>query len=245
MINAHRLDAGFAKQEAPTLANLDRVRAARGVLALAIVLLESMGCATPNFSDIVIGPNFVPQNVHRLHWQLPPDVRRLAVLPLTGTQTTVGSDAGLELLYPVLLDEVNKTKKFEVIAVTSEQLRQWTGRVTWNAQENLPPNFFHLLKTELGCDAVLFSRLNLYHAYPPLAVGWNLKLVAVGDAKQLWAADEILDAAEQRVVNGARRHQQAQERLSPGLADSRSILVSPKRFGQYAASTILATLPER
>jgi hypothetical protein len=208
-------------------------------------VLGGLGCAAPNFSDTAVGPNFVPKNVYRSNAQLPGNVRRLAVLPMTSAQSDARSDAGLEVLYPALLDEVSKTKKFEVIAVPSELLRQWTGRSTWNAEENLPPDFFQLLKTELGCEAVLFSRLGLFHPYPPLAVGWNLKLVQVDGTKLLWAVDEVIDTTDPSVVSGARRHQKAQEQLSAHLADSRSILVSPKRFGQYAVKTILATLPER
>src|SRR5439155_14524295 len=113
---------------------------------------------------------------------------------------------------------------------------------TWNAEDTLPPNFFQLLENQLGCDAVLFSRLSLFHPYPPLAVGWNLKLVQLEEAKVLWAADEVVDAADRSVVSGARRYQKTQEQLATGLADSHSILVSPKRFGQYAADIILASL---
>ena len=110
------LTAHCRGNESPRSAKSELVRAGQVVLSIAFILLGSSGCATPNFSDSVIGSNFVPQNVHRLYRQLPPDVRRLAVLPMTSAQTTARSDAGVEVLYPVLLDEVNKTRKFEVIS---------------------------------------------------------------------------------------------------------------------------------
>src|SRR5262245_51466320 len=115
-----------------------RVSAMRFVQALAIIAVGIAGCATPSLSDIVVGSDFVPQNVHRSNSHLPSDVRRVAVLPMTSAQTS--SDIGVELLFPVLLDELTKTKKFEVIPVTSEQLGQWTGKIAWKAEENLPQN---------------------------------------------------------------------------------------------------------
>src|SRR5687768_5760689 len=212
------------------------------MLTLALVMLGIVGCAT---SDFVSGSNFVPSNVHVSNRQLPPGVRRVAILPMTSAGDKAVSAAGLELLHPILLDEMTKTKKFEVIPVLSEQLRHWTGKSSWNAVDKLPPDFLMRLQGELGCDAVLFSQLHVFHPYPPLAVGWNLKLVDVANAQILWAADEVVDSAEPSVANGARRYQRAQERLPTRLADSRSILVSPTRFGHYAANVILASLPER
>ncbi len=238
-------DAHFRGQGSPKTISADWLRAACSVLALVVFLCVSMGCATPDFSDLVIGSNYVPQNVHRSQPRLASNIRRLAVLPMTSTQTTAQYGAGLELLSPILLDEMSKTRKFEVISVSSERLRHWTGRSSWNAEENLPPDLLQVLRTELACDAILFSRLSLFHPYPPLAVGWNLKLVDANDTNLLWAADEVVDASDQSVASGARRYQKAREHHSAHVADSRSILLSPKRFGQYAASAILTSLPTR
>jgi hypothetical protein len=42
------------------------------------------------------------------------------------------------MLEAVLSEELGKTKKFELVAVTSEQMRIWTGRPAWRAEETLP-----------------------------------------------------------------------------------------------------------
>ena len=210
-----------------------------------IVLALVVGCKTPQVSDIVVGPSYSPKNVHRLNERLAKEVRRVAVLPLTCDNMQSEAESGWEMLEPVLREELGKTGKFELIPVPPEKVRQWTGHRTWTAEERLPADFFKLLRDEQGCDAVLFCRVTQFHAYPPLAVGLNLKLVQAETPKLLWAVDEVIDAAEPCVVNGARRYQQAQEQLPASLADSRSILNSPRGFGRYAASAMFATLPER
>lgn len=213
------------------------------VLAGSVALWS--GCRTVQLVDPVVGSNYVPDNVHHFNGRLASQVRRVAVLPLTCDGRRGEVEAGRETLEPVLLKELGKTKRFELITVSPDQLRHWTGRTVWTAEERLSLDLLRLLREELGCEAVLFSRVTQFHAYPPLVVGLNLKLVDAADPKFLWVADEVFDAADPPVVNGARRYQQRQERLPAAVADSRSILYSPTRFGHYAASTLFATLPER
>jgi len=212
----------------------------------ALVLVGFLcGCKTPRLSDPVTGGDYEPQNFYQAWPQFPAGIRRVAVLPTTGDANQSAMQSGQVALGMVLLEELGKTKKFEVVTVSSEQMRTWTGRSHWRAEETLPPNLFQLLQTELGCDAVLFSRLTQYRAYPPLAVGFSLKLAELKNAEILWAADEVFDATEPRVVNSARRYQLTREQLPTALADSRSILNSPTGFGRYAASRVFETLPQR
>lgn len=204
-----------------------------------------VGCKTPRLTDIVIGPSYRPENVHCAPDHLASEVRRVAVLPVTYDATRTGLEAGRDLFEPLLSDELIKKNRFELVSVSPEELRRWTGRRSWTAEERLPVDFFKVLQDELGCEAVLFCHLTRFHAYPPLAVGMNLKLVDAHSPMPLWAADEVLDAADPSVVNGARRYQQTREQLPAALADSRSILNSPRGFSRYAAATVLSTLPER
>jgi hypothetical protein len=166
-------------------------------------------------------------------------------LPVTSPAEPFELDAGREMLEPVITDELGRTGKFELVRVPPEKLRAWTGRLTWSAEDALPAHLLKQLRDELECDAVLFTRLTRFRAYPPLAVGLSLKLVEVDKAEYVWAADELFDAHEPGVVNDARRFQQKREQLPATLADSRSILNSPTAFGRYAAHSVFRTLPVR
>jgi len=184
-------------------------------------------------------------NFHKQADGLPNSLRRVAVLPMTSGQPAAQGEAGVRSLYPVLVEEIEKLNKFETVFVSSEQLWQWTGRRGWNAEEQLPSDLLPALAERLACDAVLFSRLDQFHGYPPMVVGWNLKLVDLNDARILWAADELFDSADPTVRRAAMRYQKGKERSPRRLADARSILVSPRLFGQYTANAALATLPDR
>jgi hypothetical protein len=195
--------------------------------------------------DIVLGSSYVPANVHSRDPLLPNTLRRVAVLPVTTASDQAELQAGAEALEPILWTELNKLKRFEVQPITPAQLVSWTGRPAWRAQERLPSGLLDKARMELGCDALLFVELTTYRAYPPLAVGWNLRLVDGGTSPVLWAGEEIFDAGVPAVVNGARRYQQQQATDSKPLADSMGILNSPRRFGQYTLHTLLGTMPGR
>lgn len=203
------------------------------------------GCKSLQISDPVTGASYRPDNYYRSWSHLPVNIRRVAVLPATCDATLSDVQSGRDLLEPIISEELGKTKKFEVIAVTPSQLRTWTGRSSWRAEDPLPPEFLKVLQRELECDAVLFSRVTQYRAYPPITVGFSFKLAEVTTANFVWATDEIFDSSEPSVVNSARRYQLMREQLPPSLADSHSILSSPSGFGRYAASSVFQTLPER
>lgn len=213
--------------------------------ALVVALGATAGCKTGRLSDPVMGVGYSPGNVYTSFSQLPVSLRRVAVLPLTCDTKASELEYGRQVLGAVLSEELGKTKKFELVAVSPEQLRIWTGRTAWRAEETLPADFLKLIKEQLGCDAVLFSRLTQYRAYPPLTVGFSLKLAEVDTTEFVWAVDEIFDASEPSVVNSARRYQLTREQLPASLSDSRSILNSPSGFGRYAANSVFQTLPAR
>ncbi len=222
--------------EAPRLSLSTRLS-----LALAFLLA---GCHTPHVQKLVLGPDYQPSNIFRQCDALPAELRRVAVLPLVTDSSQVEVVAGREALEPVLRTELLKAKKFEVVWVTPEALRHSTGRTAWSSQDKLPPDLFARLRDLTGCDGVLLCQLSRYHAYPPIIIGWNLKLINASNAQILWAADEIFDGAEPLVSNAARRYELKHDKSGP-TTDSPMILTSPRNFGHYTLWALLNTLPAR
>jgi len=173
------------------------------------------------------------------------NIRRVVVLPLVCDENNSILTEGRAELEPILLDELIKTKRFEVVSSDSDFLKNRTTRAEWGSEDVLPPEFFTLLRDNSGCDAVLFSRLTVFRAYPPLAVGWRIRLVDAQTRRTIWSADEVFDGGQPAVENGARRHQLNEERAPGGAPDEWFIQNSPSKFGQYTAARLLATLPPR
>jgi len=214
-----------------------------GLLACWLTLLS--GCSFSPYFAQVTTPAFQPDNVYREEASLPPGIKRVAVLPLTTLTDEAALEFGRETLGPVLLQELGKARLFELVPVSSAELRLLTGRDRWSGEEKLPQDLFEKLKDKLGVDAVLFSRLTQYRAYEPLSIGWRLKLLDAEEPHILWAVDEVFDARVPEVAAAARQFAQANPEAATSLSDARTILVSPRRFGQYTASALVETLPAR
>jgi hypothetical protein len=213
-------------------------------LAAATILALGTGCRTKALTDPIIGPNYQVSNVFRKDTVLPAQVRRVAVLPLSYRESSALLVSGKDSLQPVLASELIKASRFETFFIEPAQLKQWTGREHWDAYEALPSNLFKLLVEKTGANAILFATLSEYKPYPPMAIGWRMKLVGT-DAETLWAIEEIFDASQVAVSNSARRYDRDHVRSNPALEDSRSVLLSPTRFGKYTLDVVLKTLPNR
>lgn len=201
------------------------------------------GCLTDRPPDVVMGSLHRPVNFHTGASAEMQMVRRVAVLPVvTDVEGAVGK-FGRDTLEPEIRAEMSQMGRFELVYPTPQQLRQWTGKMAWTAEETLPRTFLGTLHKQTGCDAVLFCRLTAYRPYPPLTIGWSLKLVETRQGKILWAAEEIFDAGNPAVANSARLYYQKHTKDQPPLNDSRSILNSPRHFGRYAFHALVITLP--
>lgn len=209
-------------------------------LSLPLLAILFAGCASQarNVAGVA-----APENVFSYGRRLPNTVQRVAVMPLVCAQPRADLPEGREALSPVLLGELIRTKRFEVVSAGSESLRVRTGRSEWSGAEALPADFFESLRRSYGCDAVLFSELTVFRAYAPISVGWRFKLVDVRTRQILWSADEVFDAPPPSV---------AKETLSEWCPyyretakDDWAVRNSPRQLGQYAAAQMFATLPAR
>ncbi|MGC8886398.1 MAG: hypothetical protein ACP5MG_04480 [Verrucomicrobiia bacterium] len=213
-------------------------------LGLLFFLMIISGCTTVNLSDTVIGPDYIPTNIYTNAAPPLKTVRRVAVLPITTSGKDISSDYIYKNYQPILMGELFKVKKFEVFEINSELLRELTGRREWMAEEKLPIDFFNKLRDSTGCDAVLFAKVTLYKPYPPVAMGWNIKLVESDSARILWSCDEVFNGGTESVANSARRYYQRHLNLGAPGSDSRTILRTPRQFAQYVCYELLSRLPQ-
>jgi hypothetical protein len=214
-------------------------------LAVLGALALLAGCETPSARALGLHLPYKPHNIFLADNKLPGEIKRVAVLPLAcdGRQTDLA--AGRDALEPVLFAELIRAKHFEVVQISREELWRLTGRADWTGEDVLPANILDVLKQESGCDAVLFPELTAFRAYPPMAVGWRLKLVEVRQKKTLWAGDEHFDDGNPAVIAGARHYQRRGQVVLDNNSGGWRAVNSPRQFGQYSIDSLLGTLPAR
>lgn len=230
---------------APSCTHRVRRNAALALIGL-LVLSSGSGCRSwQALARKTNPPAFQPVNHFAQFEKLPAFVRRVAVLPIhVPTENFYATDSRSQL-EPVFFGELGKLNRFELKAVTEEQLRAWTGREQWAAQDPLPQDFFQRLRKETECDAVLFTQVSSYRPYRPMVVGWNLRLIDARLRSVLWGAEEVFDSGQLDVSVAAQRYYEEQSSDAKDLGDSERILLSPSRFNQYTIHAILASLPPR
>ncbi len=221
----------------------------KGLAGLLLAAFFTSGCQTTPWSwdefPRPMAAAHTPSNVY-LPNALPTDLRRVALLPLILPANSGEAEDSRLAMERALQQEILKGNRFELIVITPTQLREWTGKAQWSAEDKLPHDFFTSVREHAGCDALLFARVTRFRAYPPLTVGFNVKLI-YGEAphRVLWAVDEVFDAGQPGVVSAATAFAKRNSTGSEHLSDGWSVLHSPEKFSQYAANAVVATLPSR
>ena len=215
------------------------------VISLMAASAAFAGCSTLDVASPSLQSAYRPDNVYSFERRLPVEMRRVAVMPLTCDDQQTALVSGRDALGSVLIAELMKTRKFEVVTVRPDDLRRLTGKDRWSGEELLPAGMLDSLRENYGCDAVLFGRLTDFRAYAPLAVGWRLKLVDAHSGYTIWAGDELFDAGKPGVMAAVRHYREKQIKTGNAAEGDWAFLNSPRRFGQYAVAQMFDTLPAR
>lgn len=217
-------------------------------LALAAALSFG-GCETSarRMADNPTTPGYVPSNVSRLEGDMPADIRRVVLMPMTRDQVSEEMIDGGEVFESALGSQLMAERQLEAVRIHPDTVRRLLGKHHYRVDEPLPPSFLATLRRDPGVDAALFIHLKGYRAYPPLLVAASLRLVSLKDGAVIWASDESFDASNPAVTAGARRYRLSHQAWlsTPQLEDSKAALQSPRLFCDYAAQALVKTMPPR
>lgn len=232
----------------PRARQLSRVRFLYGVSFLqCAVWVGLVGCLTglvPSVPGGGLRPTNPPWNVYRAAPDLPRDLRRIAVLPLYTGRVSIEPESRAQL-EQALHAELLRSGFAETIPVPPDTLRRLFGRGAWPADEPLPPDFLARLRTETAADAVLFAEVTAYRPYRPALLGWRLRLVDTRSATTWWAADQLFDTTDPRLLRAAACWEAAGQPWWQRRPDGWRTLQAPRELARLTSATLLATLPGR
>ena len=211
----------------------------RPSLALTALLALLAGCSSIPRKLEDVGPIYTPSNVRGpAVW--PADLARVAVLPAHDVAGRLPSES-LSAYDPLWQRGLGSMQRAELVPVARPELSVWTGRESFSSTGLLPAGLLERVARETGAQAALFLDLTTVKSYPPLALGFRARLVALPGGETIWIADELFDASDADTARGARRFARAND-SAPGDA-AHGVLQSPSRFGNYAFHAVAALLP--
>ncbi|MCS7089650.1 MAG: hypothetical protein RMN51_01975 [Verrucomicrobiota bacterium] len=213
---------------------------------LATWLLMTGSAAAGQFPQWFSKVQSRPLNVYRASPVLPSDLQRVAVLPLSCALPHLDPDTQRSL-EEALHQGLIRNGFAEVRPIRSTDLKKWTGRPTWSLDQPLPTDFFQKIREATGADAVLFVEVTVFRAYRPVTLGWRLRLVDARSGCTWWAADEVFDTADFRVIRAARQFEEPDRwhvfRRSGG--DGWRTLQVPRELARMTVAWLATTLPAR
>ena len=219
---------------------------------LSLTLLAALllvGTACQNMSQRNLGPYFGPfhniGNVYLAPSGLPDTVRRVAVLPLIPSRGNRDAERGLHAMQAVFTEEFARNRRVDVVTITADRLQRMFGRRGYYADEPLPFDFLPRLRTETDCQAVLFTELSTFRAYPPVALGWKLHLFDLESEELIWAVDEVFDGGEAAVANSLARHIRKSQASHQAAATEILVLNSPREMARFSIAEMITTLMKK
>ena len=209
---------------------------------LATLIFSLTGCSLINKRNdpTRVGPFVGIANVYQPAG-LPPNLQRVAILPLVPGRANRDAERGVPLVRQTFAEEFSRARIFDTVLVSPYHLEQLTGARALYADSELPVDFTQNLTKGTACQAVLFAELTTYRAYPPIAIGWKLHLFDLQTEQLLWATDEVFDTGQAPVANALRRHMR--ENLSPNNVAPTEIIVldSPRELARFTLSALIST----
>lgn len=213
--------------------------------ALLVWSLLIAGCQSSKPALPELGARFEPKNIYRAVEVLPGDLQRVVLMPVTVSSPDLATLDHRRQLARILEEELRKTHRFEVVKATPEELRRGFGKDAFSASEVLPADLLSRIQAAHSADGVLFVQIASYRPFPPVAIGWELRLVTADQGRTLWSVDEAFDASQAEVARAARDYFRSHHTGSSELADPQADLRSPSRFCRYTAQALWQTLPKR
>jgi hypothetical protein len=221
------------------------LRPFRLALALLLVVVAGAGCASVEHKPAKQKPvtqaarNFVGEK------RLPANLRRVVLLPVCGGDAAEPESA--EALDAAFATALERQMRFEVVTLSREECRRRFGAESLLSAAALPAGFLDEISHDFAAQGVLFVDLTAYHPLRPIAIGVRAKLALLDGGKLIWSFDQVFSASDPSVIAGVRGYYAAGggDRGETPANLPEAALISPSRFGAYAAEATFETLPPR
>lgn len=209
---------------------------------LGLLLFLTSACTSPRMEremqDRPRGAGYRLTNLSAVDL-LPPDLRRVAVLPVFAQTHHALDQAPFEALYH---GELRRAGRFELFIVSEQTLRGILSRDAVSLHESFPKELMDYLSAR-GIDGVLQLNVPEYRPYRPLVVGISARLFSLNSGSVLWKVDESFRASEKRTVASAREYALAHKTDRYPNNDSFAVLRGPLLFSEFVLHTIVTSLP--
>lgn len=137
--------------------------------------------------------------------------------------------------------ELQKSAKFDIVVpqgfqdILSQQKDIWTRGL-------IRPETIVEAKKRYKVEAIIFGTITQYQPYEPPVLGIKIGMFSATSGNIMWSSDAVFDSSEASVIKLVKSYYKNHYQRKQSLYDWKIVLLSMKRYAQFAAHYMVGTL---
>lgn len=200
------------------------------------------GCVISKMSDSVhdkfITKKFDTINYYQSEEYRNTTLHRVLLLPFTIESRR---DKVVDEVTEAFYIELQKSAKFDIIVPQGFQDILSQQKDIWN-RGLIRPETLVEAKKRYKVEAIIFGTITQYQPYDPPILGIKIGMFSALSGNIMWSSDALFDSSEASVIKLVKSYHKEHYQRNQSLYDWKIILVSMKRYAQFAAHYMLDSL---
>ncbi len=206
------------------------------------VVISTKGCVVTDVQGIVQETFFTKEfdsiSYHKSDEYNNANLQRVLLLPLTiESQRDKVTDEVTE----AFSIELQRSAKFDIVEAQEFQDILSQQKDIWN-RGLIRAETIVEAKKRYKVDAIIFGKITQYQPYEPPILGIKIGMFSAKSGNIMWSADAIFDSSQASVIKLLKSYHKKQYQRKQSLYDWNLIMLSMKRYSQFVAYHIIATL---
>jgi hypothetical protein len=206
------------------------------------IVISTNGCVVTDMTEQIQSALYTKEfdsiSYHKSEEYNNTSVQRVLLLPFT---IESGRDKVVDDITDAFFIELQRSAKFDIVEaqefqdILSQQKDVWTRGI-------IRVETVVEAKKRYKVDAIIFGTITQYQPYEPPVLGIKIGMFSVRSGNIMWSADAIFDSSQASVIKLLKSYHKKQYQRKQSLYDWNLILLSMKRYAQFVAYHMVATL---
>ena len=203
------------------------------------IVISTNGCViTEKIQSALHTKEFDSISYHKSEEYNNTSVQRVLLLPLTIESRR---DKVVDDVTDAFLIELQRSAKFDIVKAQEFQDILSQQKDVW-ARGLIRAETIIEARKRYKVDAIIFGTITQYQPYEPPVLGIKIGMFSARTGNIMWSADAIFDSSQASVIKLLKSYHKKQYQRKQSLYDWNLILLSMKRYAQFVAYHMIATL---
>ncbi len=203
------------------------------VILLSFAAISNVGCRS-----LLVQREFKSISFHKSDEYNNTGVHRVLLVPFT---FETNREKVVNEVTEAFSIELQKSAKFDIVMPHGFPEELLLQNDLWNKGLVRAETVIEA-KKRFKVDAIIFGTITHYKPYEPPILGMKVGMFSTATGNVIWTADTILDSSEATVVRLVKTYYRTNYQRKQSLYGWKIILLSMKRYAQFAAHQVITTL---